>query len=140
MKTSKIAFFAAAATLAFSGAAWAQNMPATPPMATDGMPPASTMATPPVAQPSADTAAAPTAAAVAADYKVGTEIKDPAGIVIGSVSGSSVAADGSATVVITNGTAKFALPTASLAATPAGVTTTATKAQIDATLAATKPQ
>lgn len=139
MKTSKLAFFAAAATLSFAGAAWAQDMPATPPATTD-MPPASTMTPPPAAEPSAETAAAPTSAAVATDYKVGTEVKDPAGIVIGAVSGTSVAADGSTNVVITNGAMKFALPTASLATTPSGVTTTATKAQIDATLAGAKPQ
>jgi hypothetical protein len=172
MKTNKLAFFAAAATLTFAGAAMAQSTtpnatPAqqTPPAASPGavtstpattpVPPAeatpanpattgaaagTTTTTTTTAQPSADTAAAPTSAAVGADFKVGTEIKDPAGVTVGTISGSSVAADGSTNVVVTNGAVKFALPGASLS-TNAGVTsTTATKAQIDATLAGAKPK
>jgi hypothetical protein len=172
MKTNKLAFFAAAATLSFAGAALAQTTSATPtpgqqvpqtsspaatpsaPMttpvppaeatpanpATTGAAASTTTTTTTTAQPSADTAAAPTSASVGADFKVGTEIKDPAGVSVGTISGTSVAADGSTNVVVSNGAVKFALPGASLS-TNAGVTsTTATKAQIDATLAGAKPK
>jgi hypothetical protein len=116
----------------------AEATPANP--ATTGAAAGTTTTTTTTAQPSADTAAAPTSAAVGADFKVGTEIKDPAGVTVGTISGSSVAADGSTNVVVTNGAVKFALPGASLS-TNAGVTsTTATKAQIDATLAGAKPK
>lgn len=170
MQSNKLAFFAAAATLTFAGAALAQQATPTPgqqipqtsspvatptaPMttpvppaeatpanpATTGAAASTTTTTTTTAQPSADTAAAPTSASVGADFKVGTEIKDPAGVTVGTISGSSVAADGSTNVVVTNGAVKFALPGASLS-TNAGVTsTTATKAQIDATLAGAKPK
>jgi hypothetical protein len=167
MQTNKLAFFAAAATLAFAGAAMAQTPSATPgqqtppassPMtapsapATTPVPPAeatpanpantgaTTTTTTTTAQPSADTAAAPTSAAVGADFKVGTEIKDPAGVGVGTISGTSTAADGSTNVVVTNGDVKFALPGASLSTTAGVTSTTATKAQIDATLAGAKPK
>jgi hypothetical protein len=169
MKSNKLAFFAAAATLTFAGAALAQQATPTPaqqvpqtssptatptaPMTTP-VPPAeatpanpattgaaaSTTTTTTTAQPSADTAAAPTSAAVGADFKVGTEIKDPAGVTVGTISGSSAAADGSTNVVVTNGAVKFALPGASLSTTGGVTSTTATKAQIDATLAGAKPK
>lgn len=145
--TNKLAYLAAAASLTFAGAAFAQQAPTTTP--TEPAAPATTPAqttppadsmTPPAPTPSADSAATPTSANVATDFKVGTEVKDPAGVVVGTISGTSAAADGSTNVVITHGAVKFALPSASLAATADGVTTTATKAQIDATLAGAKPQ
>lgn len=160
MQTNKLAFFAAAATLTFAGAALAQTPSATPgqqtppassPMtapsapASTPVPPAeatsqTTTTTTTTAQPSAETAAAPTSASVGADFKVGTEIKDPAGVSIGTISGTSTAADGSTNVVVTNGDVKFALPGASLSTTAGVTSTTATKAQIDATLAGAKPK
>ena len=170
MKSTKLAFFAAAATLTFSGAAMAQTTSATPtpgqqvpqtsspaatptaPMTTPVPPAEATPANPATtgasttttttttAQPSADTAAAPASAAMGADFKVGTEIKDPAGVSVGTISGSSVAADGSTNVVVTNGAVKFALPGASMSTTGGVTSTTATKAQIDATLAGAKPK
>lgn len=163
MHSNKIAFFAAAATLTFAGAAFAQStmamptpgqqtpQPASPAAApalpeTSITPPAlqtpadtTTTATPP-AQPSADTSAAPASATVTSDFKVGSEVKDPAGVSIGTISGTSAAADGSVNVVITNGAVKFALPGASLSSNAGVLSTTATKAQIDATLAGAKPQ
>jgi len=165
MNSNKIAFFAAAATLAFSGAAFAQSTMVTPTPgqqapqaaspaaapalpATTPIPPAlqtpadmtsTTTATPP-AQPSADTSAAPASATVTSDFKVGDEVKDPAGVSVGTISGVSAAADGSVNVVITHGGVKFALPSASLSSNAGALTTTATKAQIDAALAGAKPQ
>jgi len=170
MNSNKIAFFAAAATLTFAGAAFAQSTMATPTPgqqtppaaspaaapalpATTPTPPAlqtpadmtssttttTTTATPP-AQPSADTSAAPASATVTSDFKVGSEVKDPAGVSIGTISGTSAAADGSVNVVITHGAVKFALPSASLSSNAGVLSTTATKAQIDATLAGAKPQ
>ncbi len=167
MNSNKFALFAAAATLTFAGAAFAQStmgmptpgqqtpLPASPAAApalpaTTPTPPAlqtpadttsttTTTATPP-AQPSADTSAAPASAMVTSDFKVGSEVKDPAGVAIGTISGTSAAADGSVNVVITNGAVKFALPSASLSSNAGVLSTTATKAQIDATLAAAKPQ
>lgn len=166
MTTNKIAFFAAAASLTFAGAAFAQTTPtpgqqvpmtssppATPTLpATTPVPPAEattttttttapvTTDTTPPAAPNADTGAAPASAVVASDFKVGTEVKDPAGVSIGTISGTSAAADGSVNVVITNGAVKFALPSASLSSKAGVLATTATKAQIDATLAGAKPQ
>lgn len=167
MNRTKIALFAAAATLTFAGAASAQTaltpgqqipMTASPmatptaPMTTPVAPaeattttttttssPVTTTTTPPAA-PNADTGAAPASAVVASDFKVGSEVRDPAGVTIGTISGTSAAADGSVNVVITNGATKFALPSASLSSNAGVLATTATKAQIDATLAATKPQ
>lgn len=168
MNSNKFALFAAAATLTFAGAAFAQStmgmptpgqqtpLPASPAAApalptTTPNPPAlqtpadttstttTTTATPP-AQPSADTSAAPASAMVTSDFKVGSEVKDPAGVAIGTISGTSAAADGSVNVVITNGAVKFALPSASLSSNAGVLSTTATKAQIDATLAGAKPQ
>lgn len=135
--TTKLFYLAAAASLTFAGAALAQQVPKTTPPAPATMP-AHAM-TAPAPTPSADTAAASSSATIATDFKVGTEVKDPAGVVVGAISGTSVAADGSTNVVITSGAVKFALPSASLATTADGVTTTATKAQIDATLAGAKP-
>ena len=68
-------------------------------------------------------------------------VKDSQGVSVGQITGTSTAADGSTNVIVTNGGVKFALPTASLSATAdGGVQTTATKAQIDATVAGAKPQ
>jgi len=145
MNSRKIAFFAAAATLTFAGAAFAQSTMATPtqgqqtPADMTGTTTTTTTATSP-AQPSADTSAAPASATVTGDFKVGTEVKDPAGVSVGTISGASAAADGSVNVVVTNGGVKFALPSASLSSNAGALTTTATKAQIDATLAGAKPQ
>ncbi|WP_419320242.1 hypothetical protein ACN2C7_05115 [Caulobacter sp. ErkDOM-E] len=150
MDSQKIAFFAAAAALTFAGAAFAQSATAMPtpgqqtpqaasPAADQALPATTTTATPP-AQASADTSAAPASATVAGDFKVGTEVKDPAGVSVGTISGVSAAADGSVNLVVTNGGVKFALPSASLSSNAGALTTTATKAQIDATLAGAKPQ
>ncbi|WP_425995603.1 hypothetical protein [Caulobacter sp. DWR1-3-2b1] len=167
MNSNRIAFFAAAATLTFAGAAFAQTtltpgqqVPQTAsPMATPTAPmttpvppaeastttttttsaPAATATTPPAA-PNADTGAAPASAVVASDFKVGSEVMDPAGLSIGTISGTSAAADGSVNVVITHGAVKFALPSASLSSKAGVLSTTATKAQIDATLAGAKPR
>ncbi|HQR89480.1 MAG: hypothetical protein B7Y81_08080 [Caulobacter sp. 32-67-35] len=163
MNRTRIALFAAAATLTFAGAAFAQTaltpgqqipMTASPmatptaPMTTP-VPPAEattttsspvTATTTPPAAPNADTGAAPASAVVASDFKVGSEVRDPAGVTIGTISGTSAAADGSVNVVIANGATKFALPSASLSSKAGVLATTATKAQIDATLAAAKPQ
>jgi len=102
------------------------------------MTPAAPVTTP--AAPDASTGAAPASAVVASDFKVGSEVRDPAGVTIGTISGTSAAADGSVNVVITDGQRKFALPSASLSSNAGVLATTATKAQIDATLASAKPQ
>ena len=173
MQNSKLAFFAAAATLTFAGAAMAQSTtgmptpgqqtpPSASPLATPSLPsnpsvpladtmaPAQTTPTESTtstnttsttsAQPSADMSAAPASATVGGDFKVGTEVKDPAGLSLGTISGTSTAADGSVNVVVTNGATKFALPSASMSTTAGVLSTTATIAQIDATLAGVKPQ
>ena len=89
----------------------------------------------------ADAAGTPSSANVALDLKVGSEVKDPSGAVVGTIAGTTTGADGSTNVVVTSGEKKFALPKASFsAATTGGLQTTATKAQIDATLAGAKPQ
>jgi hypothetical protein len=89
----------------------------------------------------ADAAGTPSSANVAVDLKVGSEVKDPSGAVVGTIAGTTTGADGSTNVVVTSGEKKFALPKASFsAATTGGLQTTATKAQIDATLAGAKPQ
>lgn len=174
MKT-KIAMFAAAATLSLAGAAFAQSTapaatkpaqtPATTSSTTTTTAPATTPsatapATPAAALPGApaqtttssttsttttaadaDAAGTPSSANVALDLKVGSEIKDPSGAVIGTIAGTSAGADGSTNVVVTSGEKKFALPKASFSVgADGGLATTATKAQIDATLAGAKPQ
>lgn len=114
--------------------------PATP--AQPGMSPAqpANPAMPPSANP-AEGAAAPSSATVTANYKVGMAVKDSQGVSVGQITGTSTGADGSTNVIVTNGGVKFALPTASLSTTvDGGVQTTATKAQIDATVAGAKPQ
>lgn len=89
----------------------------------------------------ADAAGTPSSANVALDLKVGSEVKDPSGAVVGTIAGTTTGADGSTNVVVTSGEKKFALPKASFSAAAAGgLQTTATKAQIDATLAGAKPQ
>ena len=148
MDSQKIAFLAAAAPLTFAGAAFAQSTTAsqTPGQQTpQAVSPAADPALPattsiPPAQPSADTSAAPASATEISDFKVGAEVKDPAGVSVGTISGVSVAADGSVNLVVTNGGVKFALPSASLSSNAGALTTTATKAQIDAALAGAKPQ
>lgn len=117
--------------------------PATPASPSAGTP--ATPATP--ASPSASTAAdaqaagTPSSATVGVDLKVGSEVKDPSGAVVGTIAGTSAGADGSTNVVVTSGDKKFALPKASLSVGADGaLATTATKAQIDATLAGAKPQ
>jgi len=186
MKT-KIAMFAAAATLSLAGAAFAQSTsstgtpaagamtpsghtmpsaqttpsgttsatPATPASPSTGMQaspatpasPATGAAAPTGATGTAGTAAdadaagTPSSANVALDLKVGSEVKDPSGAVVGTIAGTTAGADGSTNVVVTSGDKKFALPKASFsAAATGGLQTTATKAQIDATLAGAKPQ
>jgi hypothetical protein len=180
MKT-KIAMFAAAATVSLAGAAFAQSTaPAqTPPVTTSSTtttttapaqsttPAAPAATTAPAAQAAptsalpgaptqsttssttsttstaadADAAGTPSSATVALDLKVGSEVKDPSGAVVGTIAGTTTGADGSTNVVVTSGEKKFALPKASFsAATTGGLQTTATKAQIDATLAGAKPQ
>ena len=114
--------------------------PAAP--AQPGMSPAhpANPALPPSANP-ADSAATPSSANVAAAFKVGMAVKDAQGVSVGQITGTSTGADGSTNVIVTNGGVKFALPSASLSATAdGGVQTTATKAQIDATVAGAKPQ
>jgi cytoskeletal protein RodZ len=157
MKT-KIAMFAAAATLSLAGAAFAQQT--TPAQAPSQAPPASTSSTtttttaPDPATGAQTTtsstttqandaaaAGAPSSANVALDLKAGAEVKDPSGAVVGTIAGTAAGADGSTNVVVTSGEKKFALPKASFsAAADGGLQTTATKAQIDATLAGAKPQ
>jgi hypothetical protein len=174
MKT-KIAMFAAAATLSLAGAAFAQSTapattpadpattssttttttapaqttpsattPAAPTSALPGAPTQSTTSsTTSTTSTAADAAAAgtPSSANVALDLKVGSEVKDPSGAVVGTIAGTSAGADGSTNVVVTSGEKKFALPKASLSlGADGGLATTATKAQIDATLAGAKPQ
>jgi hypothetical protein len=176
MKT-KIAMFAAAATLSLAGAAFAQSSapaaakpaqqtPATtssttaPAQTTAPATSSATSAAPTSALPGAptqpttssttsttstaadaDAAGTPSSANVAVDLKVGSEVKDPSGAVVGTIAGTTTGADGSTNVVVTSGEKKFALPKASFsAATTGGLQTTATKAQIDATLAGAKPQ
>ncbi|PIB93576.1 hypothetical protein [Caulobacter sp. FWC2] len=171
--TNKIALLAAAASLTFAGAAFAQSTtttttPASP--TTGAMPPASTTmpaptqstttmtpaqsttttmtpsgstttqtTTPPSANP-ADAAGTPTSASVAS-FKVGSAVKDAGGVSVGQITGTSTGADGSTNVIVANGGVKFALPANSLSAGADGsVSTTATKAQIDATVAGAKPQ
>lgn len=159
MKSNKITFLAAAASMTFAGAAFAQQtapmttQPALPPTSTTTTTtqPSAPMTSPEMAAPTtsstttttapgAEAAGMPTSAAVAADFKLGAQVKDPAGVPVGTISGTSAAADGSTNVVITNGAVKFALPGVSLAVATDGYSTTATKAQIDATLAGAKPQ
>lgn len=181
MKT-KIAMFAAAATVSLAGAAFAQSTaPAqTPPATTSSTTtttttpaqattPAAPAADPAAAAPptqstsalpgaptqsttssttsttstaaDADAAGTPSSANVALDLKVGSEVKDPSGAVVGTIAGVTTGADGATNVVVTSGEKKFALPKASFsAAATGGLQTTATKAQIDATLAGAKPQ
>jgi hypothetical protein len=154
MKT-KIAYLAAAATLSLAGAAFAQNtMPATGQTTPEQTPPSSTSApapattTPaeptqsaPSTAPDAAAAGTPSSANVPLDLKVGSEVKDPSGAVVGTIAGTSAGADGSTNVVVSSGATKFALPKASLSVGADGsLATTATKAQIDATLAGAKPQ
>lgn len=175
--THKLALLAAAASLTFAGAAFAQTTTTpTPTNPTGPMPPAQTMtppgqmtpkpgatpadpatpaqsgmgatqsataanpATPPFAS-SADTAGAQTSASVTPDFKVGMAVKDSQGVSVGQISGTTTGADGSTNVIVTHGGVKFALPGNSLTATAdGGLQTTATKAQIDATVAGAKPQ
>ena len=171
MKT-KIAMFAAAATLSLAGAAFAQSTAPAAPTTPAQTPPATTSTTTTTTAPASATTAAPTtpsatapaqtttsstttsttaadadaagtpsSANVALDLKVGSEVKDPSGAVVGTISGTSAGADGSTNVVVTSGEKKFALPKASFSAGADGsLATTATKAQIDATLAGAKPQ
>lgn len=179
MKT-KIAMFAAAATVSLAGAAFAQSTapaqtppattssttttttapaqsttpaapattaPATPAAPTSALPGAPTQSTTSSTTSTtstaadADAAGTPSSANVAVDLKVGSEVKDPSGAVVGTIAGTTTGADGSTNVVVTSGEKKFALPKASFsAATTGGLQTTATKAQIDATLAGAKPQ
>jgi len=78
---------------------------------------------------------------VGVEPKVGAAIKDPSGVVVGTIAGTSAGVDGSTNVVVTSGDKKFALPKASLSVGADGaLATTATKTQIDATLAGAKPQ
>lgn len=178
MKT-KIAMFAAAATLSLAGAAFAQTTapaakpgqapaqtpattssttttttapaqttaPATPAAPTSALPGAPTQSTTTSTTSTtstaadADAAGTPSSANVALDLKVGSEVKDPSGAVVGTIAGTTTGADGATNVVVTSGEKKFALPKASFsAAATGGLQTTATKAQIDATLAGAKPQ
>lgn len=159
MKT-KIAYLAAAATLALAGAAFAQDttpatgqtMPEqTPPSSTTAPAPATTQPADPTQSaptqsspstaPDAAAAGTPSSANVPLDLKVGSEVKDPSGAVVGTIAGTSAGADGSTNVVVSSGATKFALPKASLSLGADGsLATTATKAQIDATLAGAKPQ
>lgn len=176
INTPKLAYLAAAASLAFAGGAFAQTLPTAPtPPAKPALPPVgagvpttapsatgtaapttattgatsvqtTTGTTPATASTNtatgADTAGMPSSATVAASFSAGSEIKDPSGMVIGVIAGDGAAADGSATVMVTQGEKKFALPRNSLSVGADGaVSTTATKAQIDATLAgAVKPK
>ena len=173
--TNKLALLAAAASLTFAGAAFAQTTTTTKttPNPTGTMPPAATTApqtapqttTPSMTTPSttpaqslpgamtpstpqstipsanpAESAGAPTSATVAS-FKVGSAVKDAQGVAVGQITGTSTGADGSTNVIVTNGGVKFALPANSLSAmADGGVQTTATKAQIDATVAGAKPQ
>ncbi|MDI1366420.1 MAG: hypothetical protein PSX79_16445 [bacterium] len=158
MKSLKLTFFAAAASLTFAGAALAQTAltpgqqtPLTAsPMATPSLPTttpvppmdraATTSTATPSASMSAEANASPISAIVASDYTIGTQVRDPSGVVVGAISGSGAAADGSINVTVTSGATKFALPSASLYSNAGALTTTATKAQIDATVASAKAQ
>ena len=125
-------------------AAPATTAPAAPTSALPGAPtqstPSSTTSTTSTAA-DADAAGTPSSANVALDLKVGSEVKDPSGAVVGTIAGTTAGADGSTNVVVTSGDKKFALPKASLSVGADGaLATTATKAQIDATLAGAKPQ
>lgn len=177
--TNKLALLAAAASLTFAGAAFAQTtttttappanpaapippaaLPSAPQPTTTTITPAqsttttqsttsattpstqsttTTTTTPPSAS-TADSAGAPTSANVAS-FKVGSAVKDAQGVAVGQITATSTGADGSTNVIVTNGGVKFALPANSLSASAdGGVSTTATKAQIDATVAGAKPQ
>ena len=161
--THKLALLAAATSLTFAGAAIAQTT-TSPTHPTGPMPPAHTTTpaqslTPPVATPTdpaapvqpgmspapaaspAGSAATPSSATVAPTFKAGMAVKDAQGVSVGQITGTSTGADGSTNVIVTHGGVKFALPGASLSATAdGGVQTTATKAQIDATVAGARPQ
>ncbi len=103
-------------------------------------PPSSTTSTTSTAA-DADAAGTPSSANVALDLKVGSEVEGSPGAVVGTIAGVTTGADGATNVVVTSGEKKFALPKASFsAAATGGLQTTATKAQIDATLAGAKPQ
>lgn len=162
MKSLKLTFFAAAASLTFAGAALAQaaltpgqqtpltgspmatpSLPTTtpvPPMERSAPGAATTSTATPSASMSAEANASPISAIVASDYTIGTQVRDPSGVVVGAISGSGAAADGSINVTVTSGATKFALPSASLYSNAGALTTTATKAQIDATVASAKAQ
>lgn len=118
-----------------SGAVQTPPLPATPQTTA---PPTTAPLTPP-AEPTAmgaETAATPSSATIAAALAAGAAVKDPSGAEIGVIAGDGTAADGSATVLVSQGDKKFALPRNSLSVGADGmVSTTATKAQIDATLA-----
>lgn len=135
--TIKLAHLAAAASLAFAGGAFAQT---TPPSQDLSAPMGSTPSESAPAPQADPAAAAPPATTAPGDFKVGAPVKDPTGVVVGSIAETSAAADGSTNVVVSNGAAKFALPAASLSPTADGFATTATKAQIDATLASAGPR
>lgn len=130
--TIKLAHLAAAASLAFAGGAFAQTTPPSQDLSAPMGSTPSESAPAPQADPAATTAPG--------DFKVGAPVKDPTGVVVGSIAETSAAADGSTNVVVSNGAAKFALPAASLSPTADGFATTATKAQIDATLASAGPR
>ena len=128
-------------------AAPATTAPATPAAPTSALPGAPTQSTTSSTTSTtstaadADAAGTPSSANVAVDLKVGSEVKDPSGAVVGTIAGTTTGADGSTNVVVTSGDKKFALPKASFSsAATGGLQTTATKAQIDATLAGAKPQ
>ena len=113
-----------------SGTVQTPPLPATPQTTTPLSPPADPTAM------GAETAATPSSATVAAALAAGAAVKDPSGAEIGVIAGDGTAADGSATVLVSQGDKKFALPRNSLSVGADGmVSTTATKAQIDATLA-----
>ncbi|MDB5455055.1 MAG: hypothetical protein JWP92_640 [Caulobacter sp.] len=165
MTTHKLAYLAAAATLAFAGAALAQTPPSpgsaqqtqtTPGAATTPDPSAAVgsgapgtgkaagapssgaaTTTPPADASSASGAGTPSSATVAGEVPIGAQVKDPAGNLLGSIDSTTTGADGSTNVVVSSGGKKFALPKASLTVSGGAVSTTATKAQIDAALAAT---
>ncbi len=157
---NKIALLAATASLTIAGAAFAQSTtttttqapmptPSTPTgpvqsttttTAMPGQPAQSTTTTTQSTAPSAGQAASP-ASTTAVSYKVGSAVKDAQGVGVGQITGTSTGADGATNVIVTNGGVKFALPANSLSAmADGGVQTTATKAQIDATVAGAKPQ
>lgn len=137
--TNKLTLLVAAASLTFAGAAYAQSTTTTAPGQTTS--PGQTMTSPDASSANpADSAAAPSSASVAS-FKVGAAVKDAQGVPVGQITGTSTGADGSTNVIVTNGGVTFALPGNSLSAGADGsVSTTATKAQIDATVAGAKPQ